>query len=303
MRFLLHTRPAIDRVAASHPVNKPKSIFHWVPILFLALTGCTAQKPLYTYPLGVQAYTFRNHFPNDVAGTLDSIRAMGFTELEAGAPKGMTPEEFRKLCDARGLNIPSTGAGYDELVKDPQEVARRAKILGASFVMCAWIPHKSGQFSLDDAKKAAADFNRAGKVLSENGITFCYHNHGYEFQPHGDGTLFDYLVQNTDPRYVSFEMDLLWTLHGGADPVKLLKKYGARWKLMHLKDLKKGIRGDLTGHTPAENDVVLGTGQADMRRVLKAAKKAGVRHCFIEDESEKEMVNVPRSVAYLTGLK
>ncbi len=276
----------------------------YILLLFAALSaGAHAQKPLYTFPLGVQAYTFRNHFPKNVAATLDSIKAMGFTELEGGAPKGMTPEEFRKLCDERQISIPSTGAGFEELMNTPEEVARRAKILGASYVMCAWIPHKNGQFSLEDAQKAVEVFNRAGKILKENGLTFCYHDHGYEFQPYNKGTLFDYIVQNTDPAYVSFEMDLLWTLHGGADPVKLLKKYKGRWKLMHLKDLKKGVKGDLTGHTPAENDVVLGTGQADMRRVLKAAKKAGVQHCFIEDESDLEMRHVPESVGYLRGLR
>lgn len=272
--------------------------------IFTVLTACAqAQKPLFTFPLGVQAYTFRNHFPKNVAATLDSIKAMGFTELEAGVPQGMTPEDFRQLCDERGLKIPSTGADFDELDKKTEEVARRAKVLGADFVMCAWIPHKSGNFSLEDAKKAVEVFNRAGKVLKENGLTYCYHDHGYEFQPYQKGTLFDYIVQNTNPEYVSFEMDLLWTIHGGADPVKLLKKYPGRWKLMHLKDLKKGVKGDLTGHTPAENDVVLGTGQADMRRVLKAAKKAGILHCFIEDESEQEMKNVPASVAFLKGLR
>lgn len=276
----------------------------YIIVLFAAVSaGAHAQKPLYTFPLGVQAYTFRNHFPKNVAATLDSIKAMGFTELEGGAPKGMTPEEFRKLCDERQISIPSTGAGFEELMNTPEEVARRAKILGASYVMCAWIPHKNGQFSLEDAQKAVEVFNRAGKILKENGLTFCYHDHGYEFQPYNKGTLFDYIVQNTDPTYVSFEMDLLWTLHGGADPVKLLKKYKGRWKLMHLKDLKKGVKGDLTGHTPAENDVVLGTGQADMRRVLKAAKKAGVQHCFIEDESDLEMRHVPESVGYLRGLR
>ena len=62
------------------------------------------------------------------------------------------------------------------------------------------------------------------KVLHDNGITLCYHDHGYEFGPYEDGTLFDYLVKNTDPKYVSFEMDMMWAFHGGADPAKLLYK-------------------------------------------------------------------------------
>lgn len=198
---------------------------------------------------------------------------MGFTEIEGGAPKGVTPEAYKKMCDERGIKIPSTGSGYEQLVKNPQEIADRAKTLGASYVMCAWIPHTKGNFTIDNAKKAVEDFNKIGKVMKENGLTFCYHDHGYEFQPYGKGTLMDYIIQNTNPDYVSFEMDILWTIHGGEDPVKLLKKYKSRWKLMHLKDLKKGVKGDLTGGTPAENDVVLGTGQADFPKILKIAKK------------------------------
>ena len=158
-------------------------------------------------------------------------------------PNGLTPEAFRKLLDERGMTSPSVGAGYEELVKDPAEVARKAKIIGATYVMTAWIPHKE-EFTLEDAQKAVADFNRAGKVLKENGITFCYHTHGYEFIPYQNGTLFDYMVKNTNPEYVSFEMDILWVFHGGGDPAKLLLKYPNRWKLMHLKDLRKGVKGD-----------------------------------------------------------
>lgn len=259
--------------------------------------------PLYTGALGIQAYTYRHAFPKDVAATLDTIKMLGFTELEGG-PGKMPPEEFRRLCDERGITIPSTGTSYEELVNNPQGVADRAKALGARYVMTAWIPHKSGAFSLADAKKAVDDFNAAGKVLKENGITFCYHIHGYEFWPHEKGTLLDYMIQNTDPRYVSFEMDILWTHFGGGDPVGLLRKYGDRWKLMHLKDLRKGAPKDLTGHTPDENDVPLGTGELDIPAVLKAARKAGVQHYFIEDESPAGEVTgqVKQSIAYLKSL-
>jgi sugar phosphate isomerase/epimerase len=267
------------------------------------LQTASAQKPLFNAPFGVQAYTFRSHFPTNVVGTLDTIKMFGITELEGNVPKGMTPETFKKLCDERGISIPATGGDYNQLVRNPDSIADIAKRLGAKFVMCAWIPHKRGAFSLDDAKKAVADFNKIGKALNAHGLTFCYHDHGYEFQKYGDGTLLDYMIQNTTPQYVSFEMDVLWTIHGGGNPVALLKKYKKRWKLMHVKDLKRGIVGDLTGGTPAENDVVLGEGQADFPNIIKVAKKIGIKHFFIEDESNFEMVNVPKSIAYLKGLK
>ncbi|MBD2702201.1 sugar phosphate isomerase/epimerase [Spirosoma sp. BT702] len=271
----------------------------------LNLTDSFAQKgkPLYTFPIGVQSYTYRNSFPKNVIATLDTIKALGITDMEGGAPKGMTEAEFKKLCNERGITISGTGGGYEQLVKDPMDAVNKAKALGASYVMCAWIPHQRGSFNLDNAKKAVEDFNRIGKTMKDNGITFCYHNHGYEFQPHEDGTLFDYIVKNTNPDYVSFEMDILWTQHGGADPVALLKKYGNRYKLMHLKDLKKGVKGDLTGGTPPENDVPLGEGQVNIPEILRLAKKAGIKHYYIEDESNKEYEQMPKSIAYIKSLK
>ncbi len=260
------------------------------------------RSPMYKAALGIQTYTFRRSLPTSVEATLDTIKMMGFTEVEGGGGK-MPPEEFRKLCEARGISIPSTGTSYEQLVKDPQQVANTAKALGATFVMCAWIPHKSGNFNIEDAKKAVTDFNAAGKVLKENGITFCYHIHGYEFWPYENGTLLDYIINNTDKEYVSFEMDVLWTQFGGGDPVKLLKKYGDRWKLIHLKDLRKGVKKDRTGGTSKENDVALGTGEIDIKGIIREANKIGIKHFLTEDESRKIEIQVPQSIAYLKSLK
>ena len=274
-----------------------------ITFLTVSLIGGTvlAQKPLYTAPLGVQAYTFRKSFPIDVAKTLDTIKMMGFTEIEGGGGR-MSPQEFKRLCDERGIRIPSTGASYEQLVKSPDSVAYKAKILGAKYVMCAWIPHDKGVLTLENAKKAVEDFNRAGKILKDSGLTFCYHAHGYEFQPYEDGTLLDYIIKNTNPEYVSFEMDIMWIHFGGGDPAGLLEKYGNRWKLMHLKDLKKGAKKDLTGLTTPENDAVLGTGELDIPGILKAAKKVGIKHYFIEDESNFVNIQVPQSIKYLKSL-
>jgi len=268
------------------------------------LSAANAQK-LFTYPIGVQTYTFRDHFPKGVEKTLDEIKSLGFTEIEGNAPKGMTESAYKKLCDAKGLSIPSTGAEYDELLKDPMAVVAKAKALGTKFVMCAWIPHQRNQFNLENAKNAVQVFNNAGKILRANGLTLCYHEHGFEFQPYEDGTLLDYIIKSTNPKYVSFEMDVLWVMHGGgaAMPVTLLNKYPGRFKLMHLKDLKNGVKGDFSGGTPAENDVPVGAGQGNWKEIIKLAKKYGVVHCFIEDESNHEMENIPLSLAYLKSLK
>jgi sugar phosphate isomerase/epimerase len=254
---------------------------------------------------GVVSYTFRNSFQKDVALTLDSVKRMGFTNIEFSNLFGRTAADIKKLLDERGMRCTSFGTNYDDLMNKTTQVGENAKALGATFVRVAWIPHDNKvPFTAEMAKKASDDFNKAGKQLKEEyGLSFCYHNHGYEFVDYEKGTLFDYIVANTNPEYVNFEMDILWVAHPGKDPVALLKKYGKRFKLMHVKDLRKGVKGDFSGGTPVENDVALGTGQIDVAAVIKAAVKySAIENYYIEDESKSVNVQVPMSLKFLKGL-
>jgi len=248
---------------------------------------------------GVVSFTYRKYFEKDVPSTLDTIKQHGITDIEFSSLFGQSASDLRKMLDARGLYCSSFGVGYEDLVNKTAEVAENAKTLGATYVRVAGIPHK-GVFTLEEAQKAIDDFNRLGKILKEQyGLTFIYHNHGFEFQPYGEGTLYDLIVTKTDPRYVSFEMDVLWAFFPGQDPAKLINKYGARYKALHLKDLRMGVPGNMSGGTSGDNDVVLGTGQIDISAVIIAAQKAGVGHYYIEDESDNIATQVPLSIAYL----
>ena len=271
-------------------------------IFLLTLTQAEAQKKLFPQAPGMVSYTYRNSFAKNVAATLDTIKALGITDMEFSNLFGKTAAQLRQLLDERGMNCSSFGVSYGDALNKTAEVGQNARTLGAEYIRVASIPH-TGPFTLDMARKTVTDFNQIGKLLKEEyGITFCYHNHGFEFEKHENGTLYDYIVQQTNPQYVSFELDILWTVFPGHDPVALLNKYGNRYKLMHLKDLRKGIVGNLSGGTPVENDVALGTGQINLPAVLKAAKKAGVKHYYIEDESTSIATQVPQSIAYLKSL-
>jgi sugar phosphate isomerase/epimerase len=99
-------------------------------------------------------------------------------------------------------------------------------------------------------------------------------------------------------------MDVLWVLFPGQDPAAWLLKYPGRWVSMHLKDLRKGVEtGSLSGKTDVRNDVALGTGQVDWPAVLAAAKKAGVKYYFIEDESPDVLEQIPQTMKYLAEVK
>ncbi len=286
-------------------LKKLKRLFIFVFIALLAFSNVYAQNKDLLFPQkpGLVSYTYRKDFEKDVPSTLDKIKAIGIRDMEFSNLFGKTAQELRKLIDERDIKCSSFGVSYSDLVNKTAEVAQKAKILGADYLRVASIPHKAA-FTKEEAQQAIDDFNRTGKILKEEyGLTFVYHNHGFEFQPYQDGTLYDFLVKKTDPKYVSFELDILWAFFPGHDPVQLLNKYGKRYKLMHLKDLRKGVPGNSSGGTSPENDVVLGTGQIDIPSILKAAKKAGIKHYYIEDESSNVDVQVPKSIAYLQNLK
>jgi sugar phosphate isomerase/epimerase len=272
-------------------------------LFFVSIVFAQKSKPLFPQTPGMVSYTYRNSLQKNMPTTLDTIKSLGITDMEFSNLFGKTAAEIRQLLDARGMKCSSFGVSYDDALGKTAEVAQNAKTLGAQYVRVAWIPH-TGTFTLEMAKKTAADFNTIGQRLKKSyGLQFCYHNHGYEFEKYESGTLFDYIVQNTDARFVSLELDILWAFFPGQDPAVLLKKYGRRFKLMHLKDLRKGVVGNFSGGTPVENDVALGTGQIDIPAVLKAAKKAGIAHYYIEDESPSYGKQVPISIAYLKSLQ
>lgn len=259
-------------------------------------------------PVGLQLYSLRSICQDDMEAGVKLASEMGFKYVEASSPYKVSVEEYQALLEKYGLKAGSKNWGIGQFTTDEglKQVVKEAKILGVRYVGIAWYPHK-GAFTMEDAQQAVETFNRVGALLQKEGLCFVYHNHGYEFQPWDGGregeTLFDYLVQKTNPECVTFEMDVLWTIFPGADPVALLKKYPNRFRLMHLKDLKKGVEGNLSGGTPVQNDVAIGSGQANYPEILKAAQEAGVEYYFIEDESPIFRTQILESLNYLKSVQ
>jgi sugar phosphate isomerase/epimerase len=254
--------------------------------------------------VGLQLYSLRDQFAKDVPGTLDRTRDYGVHYVEIAGTYDLPLEKFAAMLKERNLQPIGMHFPYGRLRDDVEGCARDAKTLGLKYVGCAWAEHKE-PFDEKQCREVAEVFNRAGKALAKHGLTFYYHNHGFEFQPWKDGeTLFDMLVQKTDPKYVTFQLDVLWAVLPGQDPVKLIEKYPGRWSLLHLKDLKKGVpTGKPQSSTDLTNDVTLGTGQVNWAPLIRAAMKDGVKYFFIEDESPSVTTQIPKSLEFLKKLE
>lgn len=270
-------------------------------VLMMFFSGCT-QNNYVEERVGIQLYSLRKQFANDVPGTLAQIKSWGITVIEGGDNTyGMEESKFISLLKEHGLKTTSVGASFEELRDNPEKSLQRAKSFGASYVMCAWISHKDNHFNIENAKNALEVFNKAGKILNEGGITLVYHPHGYEFKPYLDGTMFDYMAKNA--KNFDFEMDVYWVKHGGEDPMTLFERYPDKFKLMHLKDMKKGTVGNTTGHGDVEDNVVLGTGMIAMEALFLKGKELGVEYMFIEDESSNVLAQVPLSIEFVKKIK
>ena len=143
-----------------------------------------------------------------------------------------------------------------------------------------------------------------GAALTAVGIGFGFHTHGYEFAPLADGTsAYDVLLKETDPKLVFVEMDVFWVVAAGQDPVKLLQNHPDRYKMFHVKDMRKGATAvGYTGGAPVGDNVVVGQGRMDWPAIIAEGKKDRADWFFIEDETSDPVNNIPPSLSYLATL-
>lgn len=261
----------------------------------------------YREHLGIQMWSLRDTAKTDMKAAFDLVKGYGLKEIEVAGLGNLTVEQYIAEMKARGLVAVGMHANYDALKKDLPGLIATTKALGAKYLVCPWISHPKEGFTEELAHQVAADFNAWGKVVREAGLQLGLHPHGFEFAATkaGNGeTMFDIIARETAPENLCFEMDVFWVFHAGQDPVKLLKKYGDRWKLLHVKDIRKGaVTGLSTGSAPPTDNVPVGDGQIDWPAVLRTSQDLGVKHYIIEDETPAPLQCIPASLKYLRGLK
>lgn len=272
--------------------------------------------------IGLQLYTLGNLMTEDPVGTLKKLAEIGYREIEsAGSQKGnyygygpvkdtgmtwraahvggapFSIERILKMAktaeDSARINKMmdqfKNRAATPNLTDNYQQLADEAAEGGIKYLVCASIPVGS----MDEVKRAADVFSKAGEACRKNGVEFAYHNHQTEFDIVDGQRPFDYILNNTDEDLVKMELDLAWATKAGQDPVQLFGLHPGRYPLWHVKDLDKVNRN------PAE----VGTGIVDFKRIFDNAGKSGMKYFFVEqDGAPQPIVNVQNSYNYLAGL-
>lgn len=244
--------------------------------------------------IGVQLYTVRAEMERDLEGTLARVAEIGYKEVEFAGYFGRSPEQIKATLDRVGLTSPSGHMPYESLGDDWGQVLDRAAAIGHQYAVVAWTPQEERR-TMDDWKRIAEKFNRAGEQTRRAGLTFAYHNHDFEFTAIDGHLPFDLLLERTDPSIVKLEMDLYWITLAGGDPFAYFSKYPGRFPMVHVKDLKRGAKPPM---------VDVGTGDINFSAIFARRKDAGIEHYFVEhDEPASAFDSISASYRYLKQLE
>ena len=267
-------------------------------------------------PIGLQLYTVRGRAAKDFEGTLKEVAAIGYQEVELYSFFDRKAAEVRRALEGAGLECVSAHYGVPALREGLAAHIDDARELGLQFMICpfpgvadparlkAGGPSFTDSLTLDDWKWNADLFNKAGEQAKKAGLRFGYHNHHIEFREFGGVTAFDELLRRTDPDLVTIELDCGWVKVAGLDPADFIAKHASRVGLLHVKDVKAGPAPS-NRFGPAVPFAEVGRGSIDWRKVFEAARKAGVRRYYVEQDTTErpplEAIKISRD--YLHDLK
>jgi sugar phosphate isomerase/epimerase len=225
--------------------------------------------------IGVQLYTVRAEMAKDFEGSLEKVAAIGYKEVEFAGYYNKSPKDIMAVLDRYGLAAPSAHAPLADIQTKLDQTIETAKAVGHQFLICPYLVDTDRR-TLDDYKRHAETFNRAGEACRKVGIQFGYHNHDFEFEAKDGKLPYDLLLEETDKDLVKMELDLYWISKASQNPIAYLDKHRDRFALFHVKDMDK---------TPNRGITEVGRGVIDFKSVFARAPKGAIKPYFVEQDT------------------
>lgn len=227
--------------------------------------------------IGAQLYTLRDFIqtPEDIAKSMKKVREIGYEAVQVSAMGPIDKKELRKILDGEGIACAATHIGFEEMRDDTARVVEEHEILGCKYPAIGGLP---GEYrNAEGFARFARDASDVAAKLAEHGLTFGYHNHSFELENFGGRTGLQILMEDSDPKTVTFEIDTYWIQHGGGSPAAWVRKATGRIPLLHLKDMAVGPDGPMMAE--------VGEGNLDWPAILDAAKDAGTVWYLVEQDT------------------
>ncbi len=235
-------------------------------------------------PIGAQVYTVRNEMQADAAKTLAALAEIGYREVELFGEWTFGGAELRATLDDVGLRAASTHAGMFEVRERWGELLDSVQALGVGQIVVPSLPGDARD--AEGLRRLAEELNAAAETARAAGLRMGFHNHDFEMRALGDAgpRPIDVLLEHTDPELFDWQMDIFWTVHGGADPLEELERYRGRVRSVHVKD-----------RTADGTMVDVGAGVIDFTTVLARAEAQGLAHQFVEHDRPGDAIESMRA--------
>jgi len=289
------------------------------------------------HAIGIQLYTMLAPLVHDFKGTLTALGRIGYRKAEVVGLLGHDAGTFRRVLDAAGLSVPSAhilsnaaqelflgmasgkissseawpkiDAAMDLARIEPimEEMFTQTDVLGNEYLVLAAVDSALFE-SRAGIDRVVAAFTKAGDMCHRRGLKFAFHPHLAEFNRVDGATAVDRILDATDPQRVLVELDFFWAAMANVDVPHLLERHSGRFHLGHVKDMAKGVVVPAEGFKdlnaiPSDAFEDIGHGQLDYRAWIPLARKAGMKHFFVErDEAPDPVENARRSYASLRPL-
>ncbi len=270
----------------------------------LVNTGCgTASKPEIKGPaIGLQLYTLRDEIPKGLEPLIEKVSSFGYTHIETyGFEEGLffkkTPKEFRNILYKNNLVTPSGHYDGNGLLKGNDDVWKKAceaaNTLEQEYIIMPYIDEPLRPKDKEGMIKIAKRLNDAGKISKEAGLQFGYHNHDFElkYNAAAQTSLYQVMLEETDPELVKMEMDIYWIYFAEGDAVTIFFQNPKRFPLWHVKDMNPMTR----------KNIDIGKGTIDYKSIFKYKAESGMKYFFIEQENYdiSPLDSIEKSIAYV----
>ena len=227
--------------------------------------------------ISINCYTIRDFCTNpaDFAQSMQKIAAIGYKTVQISGVKGCTPQEVLDITRANHLGISAAHISMEDFENDFDTQVAKLHLWDCKYVALGVAPEK---YRANEASwvQFAKDATLMGQRLAGHGITFCYHNHSFEFVRFGNRNALDIIFDESDRRYFQAELDTYWVQHGGGSPTAYIKKLAGRQPIIHYKDMV------IVDGKQAMAEV--GEGNLDWPSILEATLAAGTHYLIVEQD-------------------
>lgn len=229
--------------------------------------------------IAAQLYTLRDYTQTleDFAGAIERVRGIGYEAVQiSGIGKDIDWADARKVCDDNGVEVAATHVGFEALRDETDRMIEQHDILGCRYPAIGGLPNEY-RTSAEGYARFAKEATEVGKKLAAAGMAFGYHNHSFELQKYGDRTGLQIIYEDSDPKYVTGEIDTYWVQHGGGDPAAWIRMLKGRMFLVHFKDFRI--------QDGEQRFAEIGEGNLNWPNILEACKTTGVEWYIVEQDN------------------